>query len=231
MRNLGIVLIAFGLGGCVATESELRYAVVRGEAVAMKRLPPSPGPGTSYPWQTRWLAPGDILYYTCGFARITYLDADVSTPLHSRERSEFKPRNYMVMTEGEWCRVDRSLLGDPPWGHHLIAYKTYRGKRYVISTAQIFTDADGRDYIGNRDAIDYLGLTPLLSDLTQQRDATYEGEESNWTWDSHRNDGCYSKEQADDEFSIEQQKNLLVPVEDLFCFQKGVLLSGLDHVG
>jgi hypothetical protein len=203
-----ILVVAASLGGC-ATYDGLGYAVTYGGAVELKR--PHPGTWvTSYPWQ----AGEDILITTCGFAEVVYNETPVLEPRESYQEQPKRRATYLAMT-GEWCDMEHLLLERPHHrAEHLLLYRWWHGKRYLLLYTPVYQDAEGADYIGHSDFIDWAELKPLLRSVVQ----------------GDKNSGCFEPEGP--ELQSLQDTEDLVHVEDpytpgTFCFNHGVYLRDI----
>src|SRR5205823_11069835 len=107
----------------------------------------------------------------------------------------FQLQKYRAMT-GHWCEIADRLLEYPKPRTHLIAYRNWRGIRYMLGFSAIYTDAKGMDYIADSGFIDSTGLKDEATDLVQTFRATYAGDDENWTWSDHKNSGCFSLDEA-----------------------------------
>jgi len=179
------------------------YAVVYDGAVAMRKPSAAEGGGglIDYPW---W--PDLPRFAACGFAQIEFNETPVQQP---RARYEDEPRRrgtYRVML-GEWCVVADALLEAHERVQHLIRYREWNGKKYLLYHAQVYQDDAGAEYVAESDFIESNDLTPLLRDVAQ----------------GSSNFGCFSADYPDELPRGED----LIRVGDEYCFRRGVYLQDL----
>ena len=153
------VALAFPLSAVCA--DNLEYAIVSGvESLQRVRTTSS-----SFPWERA--EPGEIIVsLSCGFARVVY--ARVTTPgfakLHDDPNS--KPWKLLVQL-GHYCKLNEFVLD----GWHLVAYRNWRGKDYLISYAEILVGEDERLYVDDSDFIEETGLDSVAGSAAQTSDS------------------------------------------------------------
>src|SRR5881394_935200 len=129
---------------CIAIASagdwEDGYAVIYDGAVAMKKI--SIKRGNLYPW----LDPSEIYIGSCGFARITYKEVDVVAFLAGDDNFSTRKSSFYYLT-GEWCEVADALMETSYRAAHVISYRKWDGKKYILSQADVYTDNDGVAYV------------------------------------------------------------------------------------
>ena len=205
MRKTALTTLAFAviwLAGCMTT-SEIEYAVVYDGAVAMKK-PPAHNTRFSYPWQNS----SEVLYWTCGFAQLTYNDTPIKEARSSYADQVRRRTTYLAMI-GEWCKVTPFLFEESHRSQRLIAYRRWKGRKYLLESSVVYQDNDGADYIAEKDFIEHDELKQLLRNVAQGSDNT----------------GCFWPENPKLELMRETED--LVRVGDNYCFRAGVYLQDL----
>jgi hypothetical protein len=197
-----IIVIAILVSGC-ATPDGLGYAVAYGGAVELKK-PPHNGPD-SYPW----VDPNEVIFWTCGFAELVYSEAPLQEPRKTYFEEPRRRSTYLGMT-GEWCALKDYLFEERVRDQQLLEFRTWHGKKYLLSFTPVYRDADGADYIARRGFIEYDELTPLLRTVVQGED----------------NSGCFYPDDKMLEV-LRREKEDLIPVGEAYCFGHGVYLSDL----
>ena len=150
MRALPVWLaLAFPLNA-VCSEN-LEFAVVSGvESLQRVRT------GSSlFPWDHE--APGEVIVsLSCGFAQVEY--ARVTTPGLARLNDDLNRKPWKVLALlGHYCKLSEFVLEDL----HLIAYRKWKGKDYLINLADILVGEDKRLYVDDSDFIEHTGLESL----------------------------------------------------------------------
>jgi hypothetical protein len=199
LRTRTIVLAAalLAVSGCT-TPTFVGYSVVYG-AVAMKK-PLHPNFGEAEPW----IDTTGMLVWGCGFAEITYKENSVvdalKYPEYETPEDEKVDYHTYKVPMGEWCSVRDHLLE----GYFLVAYRQWHGKRYLLGSTPIFTDADWDDYVAYSDFITQNELAPLKRPIVQ----------------GLQNRGCFDEP---------ERSESMIRVDDQYCFAEGVYLKDLPQ--
>jgi hypothetical protein len=182
------------------------YAVVYDGAVAMKKIPRKGM--EEYPW----INPNEILTNSCDWAQITYNEVPMRAPMDSYGEAKRSRSSYLYLT-GEWCQTSDALLEANYRTQHVIYFREWRGKKYLMLWTRLYQDDEHRDYIAEKQFIDLLELQPLLHDIKQGRD----------------NSGCIWP--TNPELEEIKARETLIQVGKDFCFKQGVYLRDLSMSG
>jgi len=191
-----LLLVGLGLGAANAKDADVGYAIIHGGAVAMEKF--SIKRGNGYPWLP------DVLFWSCGFARITYEEADTVAFLAGDDNFSTKHSSFYYLM-GEWCEVADALMeGGRP---HVIGYRSWRGKKYLLTRAVVYTDNDGTAYVADKSFVEWNELQSLVQPIAQGED----------------NGGCFDP--AYELPELLDDRSSLVTVRDYLCATKGVRLK------
>jgi hypothetical protein len=198
---LSALLLATWLGtpAARAAAREDGYAVIYDGAIAMEKLPRRRG--NLYPW----LDPSEVYIGSCGFARITYKEVDVVAFLAGDDYFSTKKSSFYDLM-GEWCEVADSLMETSYRAPHVIAYRKWDGKKYLLSRADVYIDNEGTAYVADKFFVEENELQALVRPIAQGADNT----------------GCFDEKRAPTE-TLEGASGL-VRVGNLLCVTKGAPL-------
>lgn len=183
-----------------AKDGEDGYAVIYDGAIAMQKLPIERG--SLYPW----LDPSDVYISSCGFAQITYKEVGAEAFIAGDDNFSTKPSTFYYLT-GEWCEVADVLMETSYRAAHVIAYRTWGKKRYMLSRADVYTDNSGAAYVADKYFVETNDLQSLVQPIAQ-------GDE---------NSGCSSPDSERPE--IFGGLTSLANARGLLCAKKGVFLK------
>ncbi len=199
----GIIFVAgMLLCGCTATD-RIGYAVVYDGATAV--LKPQATRGlVYYPWQD----PNEVFYASCGFAEITYNETPIFRPLASYADESRRKATYLVML-GEWCRVKDYLFEETGRARHLVVFRQWRGRKYLVDDAIVYHDDGDAEYVADKAFIERIELTSAVRTISQCRE----------------NNGCFGAE--DPTLEVMKGNSTLVKVGEDYCVGDGLYLQDL----
>ncbi len=183
-----------------AKEGDDGYAVIYDGAIAMKKIPIERG--NLYPW----LDPSEIYISSCGFAQITYKQVDVVAFLAGDDNFSTKPSSFFYLT-GEWCEVADALMETSSRAAHVIAYRTWGRKKYMLSRADVYVDNAGDAYVADKHFVEANNLQSLVQPIEQ----------------GDQNSGCFSPDRERPDM-VDAQTNLAT-TGGLLCVTRGVRLK------
>jgi hypothetical protein len=156
-----LICLALSFPLSAVCAENLEYAIVTGvESLQRVRTASS-----LFPWDRA--APGEvILSLSCGFARVEYqrVTAPGIAKLHDDPKS--KPWQVFVLL-GHYCKLNEFVLD----GWHLIAYRKWKGKDYLIDYAEILVGEDERLYVDDLNFIVQTGLESVAGPAAQTSDS------------------------------------------------------------
>jgi hypothetical protein len=205
-RFAALIILASLCAGCVHTQDgEGGYAVVWDGAIAMEKLPIERG--NQYPW----LDQSKILFWSCGFARLTYKEVDVVAFLAGDDDFATKDSSFYYMM-GEWCEVADALMETSGRAAHVISYFNWRGKKYLLFRANVYLDNEGTAYVADKTFVEWNELQSLVRPIAQGED----------------NQGCFDLDRELPELLDDAAS--LATVGELRCATKGVRLKDFKGV-
>ncbi len=103
---------------------------------------------------------------SCGFAEAGY--RRVTTPGVARLNDDANAKSWKALVLlGHYCKLNEYVLD----GWHLVAYRTWRGKDYLIDFAEILVGEDGRLYVDDSNFIENTELESVAHSAAQTSDA------------------------------------------------------------
>jgi hypothetical protein len=152
-----LIGLAFAFPPSALCADNLEYAIVTGvESLQRVRTASS-----LFPWDRA--APDEVLVsLSCGFVQVVY--ERVTTPKIARLDDDYKTRPWTAFVHlGHYCKLNEFVLD----GWHLVAYRKWKGKDYLISYAEIRVGEDKRLYVDDSDFIEDTGLESLSGPAAQ----------------------------------------------------------------
>ena len=148
-----LICLALAFPPSAVCADNLEFAIVTG-VESLQRVRTASG---QFPWDRA--APGEVIVsLSCGFVQVVY--ERVTTPGISRLNDDFSKKPWKALVQlGHYCKLNEFVLD----GWHLVAYRKWRGKDYLISYAEIRVGEDKRLYVDDSDFIEETGLE-ILSD-------------------------------------------------------------------
>jgi hypothetical protein len=158
---LALLTLAFPLTAFCA--DEFQFAIVSGVETFQRVRSES----NLYPWDHA--GPDEIIVSNaCGFARVEYYR--VTTPGFSKVLDERNLKSWKALVQlGEWCKIGEFILDDLT----LVAYREWKGKIYLIHSAELFVGENDRLYVDDTQFIEETGLKSLLRTDDDTRDRIY----------------------------------------------------------
>jgi hypothetical protein len=199
--KIAVAAVAIAIAGC-ATRSTTGYAIVFDGAIAMEKVRRE-GIAT-YPW----IDPSETVIWACDWAKITYNEVPLLIPADSYAEARKQRAAYFYLT-GEWCQVAKALLEANHRVQHVVFFRQWERKKYLLSWTRLYHDNDNHEYIAEKAFVDLLDLQPLLRDIKQ----------------GNENSGCFWS--VDPDLEEIKAREVLVPYGEDFCFSKGVYLRDL----
>ena len=132
-----LIGLAFAFPPSALCADNLEYAIVTGvESLQRVRTASS-----LFPWDRA--APDEVLVsLSCGFVQVVY--ERVTTPKIARLDDDYKTRPWTAFVHlGHYCKLNEFVLD----GWHLVAYRKWKGKDYLISYAEIRVGEDKRLHV------------------------------------------------------------------------------------
>jgi len=149
-----LILSAAILASC-ATRDVTGYEIVR-STLAVGAVARASAGKNLYPWERNEAAPGEILISNaCGFVDLVYAVEPLSKYVSAPDKALGTPTSYRALS-GEWCEVRDFSFNWPT----LVHFRTWRGVKYLLSSAPISRDAGGPPYVSDRG---------FISDLERER--------------------------------------------------------------
>jgi hypothetical protein len=147
-----LVLVALLSPLCADAAEGAEYAIVSG-VESFHRIP---NVSNQYPWE-RAKADEIIVSNACGFAQVEY--DRVTNPSFSSLKDDRNLKRWKALVLlGEWCGIKEFVLEGPT----LVAYRTWKGKPYLLDYAELLVGDDGRLYVEDLRFIEKWGLVNLL---------------------------------------------------------------------
>jgi hypothetical protein len=137
---------------CALGADNISFAIVTGvESVQRIRTGEN-----NLPWDRA--APGEVIVsLSCGFARVVYERATASKISTLDDEAESKPWSVLVQL-GHYCKLQEFVLD----GWHLVAYRMWRGKAYLVDFAEIRVGDGRRLYVDDSRFMEDTGLEAVV---------------------------------------------------------------------